>query len=526
MQPENQQEITGLFGKEALSFFERGRARVLLEGRNRRLGSFYTSERAISYLNILYRMLLFKREHELEPLYDDIYRAVLPAQSVQDEEYDHDRFRSDLDQLASWNLVDFRIEKQRLRGYRDNRKRKFRYRLKSETVHFLEWLEQRLLDDIHNRGNDTRDLLGEMRGTLGELLRLVHRFRPEQDNSAETARRVLFQLFKAGDLCQEITGGLADFNGHLLFFLVKRYAIEEVRQLIKEVDHYVETFLQQSYSLRLEILPLLDRLHNKKNLDKLVHCHEVMERERLRTPNLLQTRRDAQAVAIPERLMTFFAEQGGLDRLLHRINTSSLQVWQKLRSHLRELERKNNRLQDIGHRIEEIAALSEHETAVVFLNDLLNQPLAGFDPNYWDTLEKAEPPKPKKRVPGTASFPKLFLGRKQHSKTPLQSMDEAELALLRQWINRKIGTSGENNLLSMARFDCFEDFVRVIELSRAGLLDDGKRLARVDFTLQPEEPTIVLTAGEQSLRCREMTISRIQSKYQNKTHGGPCPQPK
>ena len=513
MQPENQQDITGLFGKEALSFFEQGRAVILLNGRNRRLGSFFTSERALSYFNILYRMLLFKREYELEPLYDDIYSAVLPAQTVHDEEYDQDRFRSDLDQLASWNLVDFRIEKQRLRGYRDNRKRKFRYRLKNETVHFLEWLEQRLLDDIHNRGNDTRDLLGEMRGSLGELLRLLHRFQPEQETSAETARRVLFQLFKAGDLCQEITAGLADFNGQLLFFLVKRYEIETVRNLIKEVDRYVEIFLQQAYSLRLEILPLLARLQKKKNLDKLVHCHELMERERRRTPNLLQTRRDTQAAAIPKRLTTFFAEQGGLDRLLHRINTSSLQVWQKLRSHLRELERKNNRLQDIGQRIEEIARLAETETAVAFLNDLLAQPLSAFDPNYWDRLEKAEPPRPKKRLPATSSFPKLFLGRKQRSETPVQSMDEAKLALLQEWITRRIvGSDGENNQLSRAKIDGFEDFVRIVELSRAGLLDDGKRLARIDFSLQPGEAEIVLAADEQRLRCCEMTISRVQPK--------------
>jgi len=59
MQPEKQQEITGLFGKEALSFFEQGRAVVLLNGRNRRLGSFFTS------------LLL-----SLDSLFDLIYRHI------------------------------------------------------------------------------------------------------------------------------------------------------------------------------------------------------------------------------------------------------------------------------------------------------------------------------------------------------------------------------------------------------------------------------------------------------------------
>jgi hypothetical protein len=236
-----------------------------------------------SYVNILYRMLLFKRDYELEPLYDDIYNAVEPAQAVNATLYDQDRFRGDMAQLAEWDLLSFRIEKQRLRGYRDNRKRKFRYRLAEETVHFLEWLEQRLLDDIHSSGNDTRDLLGEMRGSLGERLRLLHHFKAqgnETEEQKDLSRRILFQLFKAGDLTQEITTGLADFNGRLLFFLVKRYEINAVRQLVKEV----ESFLKQTSNLRLEILPLLEYLQNKNLSDKLLLCHEVIEKERLRTP--------------------------------------------------------------------------------------------------------------------------------------------------------------------------------------------------------------------------------------------------
>ncbi len=154
-----------------------------------------------------------------------------------------------------------------------------------------------------------------------------------------------------------------------------------------------------------------------------------MEKERLRTPHLLQTRRDAHVEAIPGRLLSFFTEQGGLDRLLHRINTSSLQVWQKLRSHLRELERKNNKLQDIASRIRDIASLDEHQTFHVFFSSLLAQPLCHFDLHYWDKYEKAEPSKPKKAITKKSSFPKQFLSSKQQSDMPVQSMDEEKLAL-------------------------------------------------------------------------------------------------
>ena len=510
MSNDTQQEIINLFTSSALSFFEQEGMATLLQHRNRNLGSLLKAERALSYLSILYRMLLFKREYELEPLYDDIYRSVQTVLSAEGAEYDQNRFRTDIDQLADWELVSFRIERQRLRGYRDNRKRKFRYRLSEESIHFLEWLEQRFLDDIQHSANDTRDLLGEMRGSLGELLRLLHNFHPGHDNPGEQtdiSRRVLFQIFKANDLCQEITTGLADFNGRLLFFLVKRYEIDEVRQMIKEVDSYVETFLKQAHGLCLEILPLLKRLQQEKNLAKMLHCYKTMEEERLRTPNLLQTRRDANLATIPDRLQAFFADQGGLNRLLHRINSSSLHVWQKLRSHLRELERKNNRLQDIGARIQEIAQLDETHNVPLFLNNLLAQPLAKFDSNYWDAYEKAEPPKPKKRMAKQSSFPKQFLSRKTPGDTPVQSMDEARLALLKEWLERMLFGSGEQiSCISKGNYERFEDAHKVMELAEAGLLADGKRLGTIQYTLTTENREVVLNIDDCTLRCPELIV--------------------
>jgi len=504
-----QRELVALFTASALSFFQAGGSEELLAGRNKNVGALLKVERGVPYLTILYRMLLFKREYELEPLYDDIYRAVEGVLLFDPVGYDRQRFRADMDQLVEWNLLSFRIEKQRLRGYRDNRKRKFRYRLSVEVIHFLEWLEQRFLDDFQSSSNDTRDLLGEMRGTLGELLRLLHHFHPAStgDDETELPRRVLFQVFKANDLCQEISTNLADFNGRLLLFLVRRYEIDEVRGLVREVEGYVETFLKQAHGLSREIVPLLARLRQEKNLLKLGRCAEVMEEERLRTPNLLQTRRDANLMAIPQRLEAFFSPGGALEQLLHRINGSSLHVWQKLRSHLRELERKNNKLQDIGARIEEMARLDEEQAATLFFSRLFAQPLASFDPNYWDQFEKAEPPQPRKRLANKSAFPRQYLGGKKVGDKPVQSMDEARLARLREWLESKFPEAGgREHSLSGAHFGHFPDAQKIIELARAGLLDGGKRLDRIGYTLTPEEYAVLLEIGERTLRCPELRI--------------------
>ena len=133
-------DIQNLFSNDGLAYFQQHGSATLLTRRNANVGSLLLSERALFYLNILYRMLLFKRDYELEPLYDDIYYGAQSAQSMLDPNYNQDQFRNDISQLSRWELVEFRIEKQRLRGYRDNRKRKFRYRLKNEATFFLEWL--------------------------------------------------------------------------------------------------------------------------------------------------------------------------------------------------------------------------------------------------------------------------------------------------------------------------------------------------------------------------------------------------
>ncbi len=114
-------------------------------------------------------MLLFRREHELEPLHEDLYRAVRSAQeSITGEPYLNEHYTSDINNLYDWKLITVRLEKERIRGYKDTRRTKYRYGLTNETIRFLVWLEERLLDDIEEHISDARDLLEEVAGTIKE----------------------------------------------------------------------------------------------------------------------------------------------------------------------------------------------------------------------------------------------------------------------------------------------------------------------------------------------------------------------
>ena len=106
------------------------RASVLIAGRTLSVGNVLASENAPFYVAILSALADFRAGHEFEPLFEDVRDAVLgesPSQRQIDE------FNADLKQLEDWKLVERRIEKMRVRGYRDNRRRKFRFRICDET---------------------------------------------------------------------------------------------------------------------------------------------------------------------------------------------------------------------------------------------------------------------------------------------------------------------------------------------------------------------------------------------------------
>lgn len=504
------QEKAALLGPEASAAFDQGAGHHLVASRNRQLGALLVSERGIFYVQILYRMLLFKREHELEPLYEDIFQAVQPAQNAIGTDYTSQQFRIDMAQLAEWELVTSRIEKERLRGYRDNRKRKFRYSLTDESTRFIEWLEGRLADDLEERGNDARDLLQEVCGSLNELLRLLHHLRKDDESQADSARRIIFQLFKVEDLTRAITAGLIEFNGRLLQFIIQSYNIVEIKAIISELDIYVNSFLTQVYGLRREIIPLIARVQQELNQDKLDLCARIMEAERLRTPHLLQGMRGAARQGIVAGLHTFYVEDGKLDQLHQRIGTSVLRVWQKLRSHLRELERKNNRIQDLQSRINEIATLAEDQAPQEFLANLLSPVLLYSDPHFWDEHEKASPPEPRRRVSKNESVKHNYLPRKNQADRPVQTMDEARLTELADWLAEKImRDSLDLAKVSHGQFVDYSDLHKVMELAQAGYLDAGRRLARIDFELADDSQIIHLTAGAQALSLREIVVKRL-----------------
>jgi len=507
--------LNRLFSEQYLQGFEDGEASSLVTRRNRHVGNLLTADRAVFYVQILYRMLLYRRSHELEPLYEDIYDAVKAAQARvgDDGDYSQDQFRTDMGQIHEWGLVTSRIEMERLRGYRDTRRRKFRYHLTEDSVTFIEWLEERLQDELERPDSDTRDLLEEVRGTLETLLQLLKRFQTKRGRE-DDARRILFHLVRLDQLSLTINADLSDFNVRLLGFVVHHYELSEAKSILDELDRFVNEFLQQINDLRTDIVELVEQLLQASAQEKLRAAVQAIDAERRRAPGLLRRPREARTEErVPTRLRGFYREDGRLDALCRRIHDSAVRVWRKLHSHLRELERRSSRVEDLRERIEDLARLSADWAPHGFMTDLIAAASLRYDPNYWDDHELADPPQPRRRpfrqVTGQAHF---LHAKQRRNRGNVVSMERARLERLKDWLEATIGVPYDERLprVSLGAFTEFDDFVRIMELTRAGLLGEGRRLRTVKYRVEAgndEEVTVAI--DEQSLTFREMSLKRV-----------------
>ncbi len=470
----------------------------LLQNRNKETGNLLLSERAVHYVSVLAALLAFRREHEQEPLHDDLFAAV--RSGLDDSAYTHDAFNQDIRQLLLWNLITDRLEKERLRGYKDTRRRKFRYRLTDEAAAFLLWLEARRRDDLEPNDTDTRDLLSELIGTLRETVRLFNKTGVETLDY-ETARGVFYRLSRMSTLTDSASQALGDFNIRLLGFAASRYDAPAARVILAELERFLKQFLNRIHTLRTEITPEISKLRQARYAARWQACLEKMEEESRATSHLMRMR-----LPHPERalatLAAFYAAEGTLEQLCARVNTAALLVWRKLYTHLRELERRSHRLEDLRTRVCELARLPADTVPSDYLRGLLAPARMVGDMHFWDENEKAIPPQPRWDRHRLREEATLWLEEKPRADgAPPQSLDEARLHALEAWMSQRgLAPSPEGTLrVSQGDFTAFEDFPRLIELARSGLLGRGARLAKLGLELTPTSDPARVEADRHAL---------------------------
>jgi hypothetical protein len=490
-----------LFDGDFLEAFSEGASVWLVRNRNQNLGALLNSDHREFYIQILHRMLHFRREHELEPLNEDIFLAVKTAvEKTASEEYTTTLFNRHIRQLTDWELLTERLEKERLRGYRDVRRDRFRYRLTDETVSFLHWLEDRLrgLDD--DVVDDAGDILDFVLSRLRELGREVVRFdvddlEPVDDDTARKAARITHLLYEVNERTDSISRNLTETSAKMeSFLLLGGYSVAEAQEVIDELGSYLTSYLTLIHDLRRKILAELRKNEKDDRKNVLDVCFDIYSRELRKAPRFMRRSPPSETPdGIITRLSAYYRQHGRLDTLCDRVNRSAMKVWGKLSAHLRELERKNNRCEQIEKRIVEMAALPEQVVPVEFLRNFISSAAMTSDPNYWDEFTKADPPQPRFSSGTTKTTTRVYLPRKKDgSGTPVLSLEDARIKKLRQWIESKFDDSDLRSGVSIdsASFEGVKDFQKIMEISKRGLLTKGKTLSKIDLELKVEKSMV------------------------------------
>jgi hypothetical protein len=510
------QEERLLFEKDYLEAFADGAAVWLVRQRNQHLGSLLNSEHRDFYIQILHRMLYFRREHELEPLNEDIYIAVKPAlEKTSSEEYTPLLFNRHINQLNEWELIVRRLEKERLHGYRDDRRDRFRYRLSDETVSFLYWLEDRLRGGDEDTGEDAGDLLDFVLSRLRELGRDLGRVEHgglNEEDAVRKASNIVFLLHNINEYTEQISRRLGEMSANMESFLLRSYNIMEAQEVINELRAYLGGYLNRINTLRQQILSELENFYEPVRAAHLANCFQIHARESLKAPRFM--RRSGMIEApdkIIERLSAYYRQQGQIDSLCGRVNGSAMKVWGKLSAHLRELERKNNRCEEIDKRIKEIKVLPENTVPVNFFRELVSSAAMLGDPNHWDEFTKAVPPQPRFASGKIKKTSRAYLPQKRPGATPAMSFEEARLKQLQQWIESKFtGEKLKTGVpLDSAQFSGIEDFRNIMNVGKKGILGQGKALRKINFELDIGKEFTEVRDERRSLGFRDTLIREV-----------------
>ncbi len=461
--------------------FESGLAPLLAHGLAGRVAAVLTAERSPWYLTILYALLLFRRDHELEPLHEDVFSQVAAAMQHLGD-YDAALFAQDIEQLVRWAAIDRITEAHKLRNYRDNRRERYRYRLGSDTVALLEWLEARLAARLDGRVGDSRDRLADVVGNLRELKRVLDAWR-DGARDGDAARRALYLLEAIGDAIDDVGTELLAFRGEMLAFASRPYELAALRAILAWLERYVGLYVRRIEELRADIETRFRELAAPRYKSALDECRTAVSEERAAAPRALR----GATISVPAdhsaAHAAFFAPTGMLAALCSRIDESARAVVLKMQRHLRELERRNARLADLRAAIRQIARGDEADARLADLvTGLVASAHGRFDRRASSAVERAAPPMPRGHTRATPASARKPIARKRDGIEAIRTLAQLRRAALGAWL-AEVLDGRERAQLSACVVAGDETPRRWLDVARAQRLRGGKELAAIGFSI-------------------------------------------
>ena len=448
-----------------------------LETRAKTLGNLLASERAVEYVAILRAFVKFREGHEPEPLHEDLMREVCGEDAAPGSEL---LFKGDMRQLKEWDLVTERIEKERLRGYRDNRRKKFRYRLCEDAVAFVAWLADRRASDICPEGGDVTGNLLDMQCSLLHELRRRLRSVESASVTYEQAGDVLYRVEQMHVYVEATAKTLQVLNLRLLGFGVEAFDAAEAKTIVGELGVFLDRFGRRFGVLREEIAADLSELFKPSHAPRWTACVERLRAESARFSRIASVRIPDPQARLAD-ATGFYASDGRLVALMSRVGDSARRVWGRLNAKLRELERRNHRLEDLGARLGDLSAWPEESAPYAWLRVLLAPAAMRGDAQIRPDGEKARPPLPKfaERTKRTRIVT-WITPRTVGEKADVASIEQARGERLREWMRQAgvLPERGKPVRLGTGRYTSFADCRGIMDVITATRLGGGRKARR------------------------------------------------
>lgn len=454
-----------------------GQTKEWLSARALTLGNMLASERVVEYVAILRALAGFRAEHEPEPLHEDVERKVCGEDA---EASASAAFKADIHQLKEWNLVTEHIEKERLRGYRDNRRAKFRYRMCDDAAAFVEWLEDRHAHDLLPGGGDeTGNLLDMQRSILAELRRMLHRV-DAAHVSYETAGDVFFRVDQVSRYVDATAKTLQELNLRLLSFGIAEFSAEEAKPIVDELAVFLERFGRRFGTIREDILRDVEEMRRDCHAKRWKACADTLAAKTSRFRHIASVKiPDAQRILADASL--FYGAGGTLVSLMSRIGDSARKVWGKLNAKLRELERRNHRIEDVGARLAELARLDEGVVPHRWLQRLLEPAAMCGDAQVRPNGEKSVAPLPKRSSNIKAQkIVSWIMPRKVGERPDVASIAQERAKRLKEWMLAcGIYPSNGTAALSGGAYSDFGDFANLMRIIEHVWLGGGEKARKL-----------------------------------------------
>lgn len=459
---------------------------------------FLSAEAWPVYLTLLYALMLFRRRHELAPLHEDLYDRVRPSvEAHTGSPYDPGSFASDMKQLVDWGCVRKDIEAARIRGYRDRSRENFRYALTRDAVSFLEWLEARLEDRVRGNVQDGRELLLDLVARLQEILKVVLKSRSSRLD-ADSARRLLYLLEAVDEGMDLIVGDLTSLRAEMHAFARGLAPQEDLKKVVARLEKYVAHYLRRMRDLGVKAYIAARRLAQSSRRNALRQARDTLEEERI-----FRRQGPRHPDEILDAALPFLKPEGQLAEACSRVDGMASEVVRRVQRHLRDIEARNFRLEELRARLAQMAALPEEDPRpAAYLKALVAFAHFRHDPHPDPEGGKARPPEPRRSY--------LWSPRGEPSpvraKRPVRAFfegQEAKRQTLREYVQETLLKGRREGFLSEASLHPGDDPLGWLAVAKARYLGAGRELRRAGLCAERRPGSTTLSADGKHLWCMD-----------------------